>query len=310
MKKLVASVLLIISLTMLANAAFAWRQSDYPAKFTVPSVIRLDKQKTIPIQLEVRTPDGQPYSGEVVLDAQYGRFITTEGERVFPRFPVQAVNGRVFGTISLEDKFDAPYPLKIFAYRGSDEVLAQAEIVVLFPADYKIFADIPTVAADGGRQPRIKVAIFDQHGKVLPEVDFEARYQGPQNLEWQGKGQTDSTGVGRLILPASATVGYAHCQVVNDFIATPQVKLLYTDEPMAWLPLRETLMERGYRVYWDETTHRVLVRGARGRAIIHPEEAFAEIDHQSIPMGAPTKVIDGRLHVPAIFLDNYLRYGG
>jgi len=299
-------LVMIICLISISDLAFAWEKSECYAKLIAPSVIRLDKQKIIPIELQVLTPEGEPYSGPVTFSAQTARFLTADGKYVFSLFTMEAANGKAAVTLSLEGRNEYPSPLKIFASLGSDELLAEAEIQVLYPANYKISAEVPAVVADGKQRPRVSVMIFDQYDQPLDGVEATVLFNGPGLEKLQDKGTTNQAGVADISLPASSHVGYATCQVLNDFIATPQIYLLYTEQSMVLLPLRETVSRMGYRVNWDEKTRRVTIIGAVHRLIISEGQNLAKADGVLIPVGTTIKIRDGKLFVPTFFLRTVL----
>jgi hypothetical protein len=297
---------MIICLISISDLAFAWEKSECYAKLIAPSVIRLDKQKIIPIELQVLTPEGEPYSGPVTFSAQWARFLTADGKYVFSLFTMEAANGKAAVTLSLEGRNEYPSPLKIFASLGREELLAEAAIQVLYPANYSISADVPAVVADGKQRPRVSVMIFDQYDQPLNDVDATVLFKESGREKLQDMATTDLAGVADISLPASTQVGYATCQVLNDFITTPQIMLLYVDKTISQLPLREIASSLGYRVNWDSRRRETSLVGAKHKIVIREGQTIAKVDGASIPLGETAKVRDGKIQVPALFVRTFL----
>lgn len=201
--------------------------SDYKAIFQAPTEVNMAQTSEIRVTVEIRTPEGKPYSGPVDLWSTSAAFKSSNGKLVDSPISVNAVDGKARATISL-DMIDGGSVSSCRVDATMDMYLCGSTWIKLRYPDNISTSDVQSVKADGITSPGATVLVKDQYGNPLDNVPVDLRYKIPNGRQVKTTIKTNSTGIVNIILPPSKKAGIGYIHACAPHLSDRQVKLVYT----------------------------------------------------------------------------------
>jgi hypothetical protein len=203
--------------------------SDYKTVIKAPAEFRLDKEKIIPIGIEITTPEGKPFNGEVDVYADYGKLQKADGTFAYNPVAVAIKDGKGRSAVSLQGHNDVPYPLNIYVSKSHEVLYGQAKVKIRYPETIELIPLSPSAIAGNSHGPVVAVKILDQFKDMLGDAQVYIKGNTPQTRHISLTAKTEPCGLAYSELPASDKAGPGIIQATTERLASPQIFLTYTE---------------------------------------------------------------------------------
>ena len=300
MKSPVKPVTGVLVCLLIALPAVARSVESAPSRVAIDAPAALNASRTPRLNVSLTATDsaGQPFSGDLLLHSQLGKFAESGTNQVTA--PIRGGAASFSLTVGPSDCVPAR-PILVWATRDG-EMVASREILVRQQEDISMSVSPLSVPVGGAQRPVGTAIVRDQFGAPLPDVPLTWSFTLPGGVRGKLQLPTNAEGKSVFQLPPVASAGYGVVQAVTQRLASVQVLVLYAASQPPVAALRDSAGDLGLKIAWDGASRTAHAVGNTGRLRVRVGSHTAILDGREVALESAPVLKEGRLLLPISFL--------